>query len=93
MVHAKLLYKLWAYGINSELWSWIRAFLTNRTQRVSINSQTSTVLPVVFGVPQGSLLHPLFYIIYINDRFDTIKVVGHVHMSMIQNCDGSISLI
>ena len=93
MVHAKLLYKLWAYGINNELWSWIRAYLTNRTQCVSINGQTSTVLPVVSGVPQGSLPRPLFYIIYINDRFDTIKVAGHLHMSMIQSCDGSISFI
>ena len=76
------------------IWSWIRAYLTNRTQCVSINGRTSTVLPVVSGVAQGSLLHrPLFYISYINDRFDTIKVASHLHMLMIQNCDGSISFI
>ena len=74
VVHNKLLYKLWAYGINGDLWSWIRAYLTNRIQFVSIYGQSSTFLPVVSGVPQGSLLGPLFYIIYINDMFDTIKV-------------------
>ena len=70
VVHNKLLYKLWAYGIDGDL----RAYLTNRIQCVSICGQSSTFLPVVSGVPQGSLLGPLFYIIYINDMFDTIKV-------------------
>ena len=73
-MHVKLLHKLWAHGICGELWSWIKAYLTNRTQCVSINGQTSTFLPVVSGVPQGSLLGPLFYIVYINDMFDTLKV-------------------
>ena len=76
VVHVKLLHKLWAHGISGELWSWIKAYLTNRTQCVSINGQTSTFLPVVSGVPKGSLLGPLFYIIYINDMFDTIKVAS-----------------
>ena len=61
-------YKLWAYGIDGDL----RAYLTNRIQCVSICGQSSTFLPVVSGVPQGSLLGPLFYII--NNMFDTIKV-------------------
>ena len=74
MVHNKLLYQLWAYGINGDLWNWIRAYLTNRIQCVLTHGQTSTFLPVVSGVPQGSLLGPLFYIIYINDMFDTIKL-------------------
>ena len=72
---------IWAYGINGEPWSWISIYLTNRTQCVSINGQTSTFLPVVFGIPQGNLLGSLFYIIYINDMFDTIsKKLGRLHM-------------
>ena len=43
----KWLFKLWGYGINGELWSLIRAYLTNRTQCVSINGQTSTISSVV----------------------------------------------
>ena len=74
VVHDKLLYKLWEHGICDDLWNWIRAYLTNRIQCVSVSGQTSTFLPVVSGVPQGSLLGPLFYIIYINDLFDSFKV-------------------
>ena len=74
VVHNKLLHKLWGYGICDDLWRWIRAYLTDRIQCVSVSGQTSTFLPVVSGVPQGSLLGPLFYIIYINDLFHSIKV-------------------
>ena len=74
MVYTKLLYKLWEYGINGDLWNWIRAYLTGRRQCVRVNGTTSEFLPVISGVPQGSLLGPLFYIIFINDMFDSIKV-------------------
>ena len=86
MVHNKLLYKLWVYGIDGDLWSWIRDYLTDRKQCVSICGQTSTFLPVKSGVSQGSLLGPLFYII--NDMFDSIKVARPFTycMLMILNC-------
>ena len=74
MVHTKLLYKLWEYGINGNLWKWIRAYLTGRRQCVCVNDTTSKFLRVISGVPQGSLLGPLFYIIFINDMFDSFKV-------------------
>ena len=73
VVHTKLLYKLWEYGINDNLWNWIRAYLTGRRQCVRVNDTTSEFLPGISGVPQGSLLGPLFYIIFINDMFDSFQ--------------------
>ena len=74
VVHNELLYKLWQYGISGDLWNWIRAYLTNGMQCVHVDGQVSNLLPVVSGVPQGSLLGPLFYIIFINNMFDSITV-------------------
>ena len=73
VVHNRLLYKLWEYGIHGDLWKWFQAFLTDRRQCVRVGGQLSCFLPVVSGVPQGSLLGPLFYIIFINDVFAVIR--------------------
>ncbi|XP_065664351.1 uncharacterized protein LOC136086037 [Hydra vulgaris] len=62
-----LLLKLKAYGINGSILSWIRNFLTNRRQRVMINGNYSDWVSVKSGVPQGSVLSALLFIIYVND--------------------------
>ena len=65
--HHLLLLKLWDMGITGNLWCWFRSYLSSRTQLVSINGSYSNLLPVVSGVPQGSILGPLLFLVYVND--------------------------
>lgn len=65
--HQELLWKLWYMGITGPLWFWFRNYLTEREHFVSIDGKASELLPVISGVPQGSILGPLLFLIYVND--------------------------
>lgn len=66
--------KLRSYGINEDIVLWVTTFLSNRKQRVVINGSMSHWTEVLSGIPQGSILGPLLFIIYINDL---VEFCGH----------------
>ena len=71
--HSVLLAKLASLGVGRSIVNWVESYLSNREQRVFANNCVSPSKKITQGVPQGSVLGPLFYIIYANDLIKTVS--------------------
>ena len=79
--HEILIGKLEHYGVRGTAKKWFCSYLVNRKQFVSVNNHNSTIQTILTGVPQGSILGPLLFLIYINDLHNCIKYSRTHHLA------------
>ena len=74
--HHRLLAKLQAYGLRGKVLNWISEFIRVRSQEVIVNGAKSETAPVLSGIPKGTVLGPVRFVIYINDILENLSSEG-----------------
>ena len=80
--HMGLLHKLEKYGIKIDILMWIKSYLESRKQRVFVNGVFSDELPLNAGVPQGSVLRPLLFLIYTWKKFKDSSCIMRLNFGL-----------
>ena len=76
--HRRLIGKMKSYGIGQTTINWVKNFLSERKQRVTVNGEVSACHDVTSGIPQGSVLGPILFVIYINDMPDCVEATAYL---------------
>ena len=92
--HELILAKLHAYGVDIKSLKLLQDYLSNRTQRVKLDSTFSSWLGILLGVPQGSILGPLFFNIFLNDMLEFVEktdICNFADDNTIYSCANSVN--
>ena len=78
--HGKMMHKLKSLGVTGKLARWIQNFLARRKQKVVVEGRTSSPYLVLSGVPEGTVLGPLLFLIYLSDLGENISAIKKVYV-------------